>query len=114
MMIASSPDPAGASAKVSGTCGSPGTASTATSVSSSTWTGVASYSSPSAVTTGSLTPASTWALVITRSWAKTNPEPSICREQDGATPLIRTTEPCTEVTTGLARSAGSGEATSGT
>ena len=52
-----------------GPAGSPGTASTAMSTSSSTYTGVASYSSPSACTTGSVTPASTWALVITRSGA---------------------------------------------
>src|ERR671920_1039340 len=114
MMIALSPDPAGPDEKPSGICGSPGTASTATSVSSSTYTGTASYSSPSAVTTGSLTPASTCALVITRSRAYTKPEPSICREHDGATPLTCTTEPDTEVTTGLESRAWSGAATSGT
>ena len=39
------------------------------STSSSMYTGIASYSPPSACTTGFSTPASTWALVITRSGA---------------------------------------------
>ena len=70
MMIASSPASASAwSVNRSGTCGSPGTARTATSMASSTYTGVASYSSPSASTVGSVTPASTCALVMTRSGA---------------------------------------------
>src|SRR3712207_1728592 len=99
MMIASSPVSAAAGENRSGTCGRPGTASTATSTSSSTKTGTASYSSPSATTVGSVTPASTWALVMTRSAAYTKPEPSICREQDGAMPWIFTTDPWTDVTT---------------
>ena len=58
-----------------------------------------------AVTFGSVTPASTCALVITRPGANTKPEPSICREHDGAMPRICTTEPFTFATTGLAASA---------
>ena len=69
MMIASAPVPAGSGVKVSGCSGSPGTSSTAMSTSWSTTTGVASYSLSPTCTTGSLTPASTWALVMTRSGA---------------------------------------------
>src|SRR4051812_37358867 len=112
MMIASAPVSTGADANDSGTSGSDGTASTATSVSGSTYTGVASYALPSAVTTGWATPASTCALVITRPGAYTKPEPSICREQDGAMPRICTTEPSTLVTTGLFAKFWSGAATS--
>ena len=69
MMIASAPVPAGSCANGSACSGRPGTASTAMSTSWSTKTGVASYSSSPACTTGSLTPASTCALVMTRSGA---------------------------------------------
>src|SRR3954447_16570264 len=112
MMIASSPDFAGDDANDSGTCGSPGTASTAMSTFSSTTTGLAWYCLPSASTTGFSTPARTCALVITRSGAYTKPEPSICREQDGAIPVIFTTDPLTDVTTGLFCRAWSGGGTS--
>ena len=84
------------------------------STSGSTYTGVASYCSPPTCTTGSLTPARTWALVMTRSGAYTNPEPSTWREQDGAMPLTLTTESFTSATTGLVSSAGSGAGTSRT
>src|SRR4028118_608406 len=56
MMMASSLVSATAPEKVSGTCGSPGTARTATSTSSSTNTAVASYPPPSAPTPRPLPP----------------------------------------------------------
>ena len=67
---------------------------------------------PGAVTRGLLTPASTWALVITRLAAKTKPVPSMDRRQDGAVPVILTIEdPATRIAAGT--TAGSGGATDG-
>lgn len=57
-------------------------------------------------------PATTCALVITRSGAATKPLPSSCREHDGALPRILTTRSCTCRTTGLLCNAGSGGPTS--
>ncbi len=52
------------------------------------------------------TPATTCALVMTRSGAYTKPEPSTRRAQDGATPVIFTTDGRTAATARLRSSAG--------
>ncbi|SLI57580.1 Uncharacterised protein [Mycobacteroides abscessus subsp. abscessus] len=67
-------------------------------------------SGPRAVSTETLVvPATTCALVITRSGAMTKPEPSSARWQLGATPRMRSTLCCNEAATGLASTLGSGE-----
>ena len=53
-------------------------------------------------------PATTCALVMTRSGAYTKPDPSTRRAQDAATPVILTTDGRTAVTAGLRSSFGSG------
>src|SRR5690606_27640608 len=89
----------------------PGTHSTATSLDGSNSTTSAS-SGPRGVSTVTLVvPATTCALVITRSGAITNPEPSSARWQLGATPRMRSTLCCSEAATGLASTLGSGGST---
>ena len=60
---------------------------------------------------GCRTPATTWALVITRSRAYRKPVPSIRREQELATPVILKTRLLTVATTADLASAGSGGST---
>src|SRR3990170_3883249 len=70
-----------------------------------------SRSSPTSTVTD-LVPATTWALVMTRSGAYTKPDPSMRREQLGAEPSTLTTDWRELTTTRELASCGSGAATS--
>ncbi len=68
--------------------------------------------SPPICTTGSSTPPTTWALVMTRRSSKTKPVPSRTLPQLVAVPVTLTMERCARAATGLPASAGSGGRTS--
>src|ERR1700744_5402754 len=105
------PDFASPWAKVNGAGGRFGTARIAMSTEGSYDTTVASSGLPLAYTWTLLDPATTCALVITRSGAITNPLPSKTFWQLGARLRTLTTLGAVAVTTGLVASAGSGDAT---
>src|SRR5665647_3786071 len=81
--------------RVNAGAGRPGTESTARSRRGSKRTTRASYERPvpRIRTRSDDTPATTWALVTTRSGATTQPLPSCPRLHDSATPVILTIDP---------------------
>src|SRR5881227_2113414 len=108
------PDVTGALANDSGPTGRCGTDRMAMSMVGSYDTTVASYGLPLASTVTLFEPATTCALVMTRSGESTNPLPSNTFEQDGAIARIFTTLGSVFATTGFLDSAASGAATATT
>src|SRR5690606_2082466 len=101
MATASAPPSSSPSPSVNGGRLSPGTLRTARSASGLNDTTLAASGSLSGyVITGSLTPATTCALVITRSGETTKPEPVMMRSHDSARPVILMTLPAAARTSG--------------
>src|SRR6478609_1912461 len=110
--MASAPDSAASGAKRSAGRPRSSTCSTATSVRGSYSTTVAALASPSTSTVVLFDPATTCALVSTRSGAMTKPLPSSCLLQDSASALTFTIDGSALVTTGDFANAASGGGTS--